>query len=87
VATTVVTPLTIARDPITHMPTDEELVILALKTLACFNFDALNLLPFVAQAVVWYLTHPAKNVRIQAVRTCVALLAAKHDARPAGIER
>ena len=51
-----------------------ELISLALNTLSTFNFNNMNLLPFVRDCVLAYLDHDNPPIRQQAAETCCALI-------------
>ena len=53
---------------------DHDVVLLALRTLESFNFEALSLLPFVQDCVSPYLDHEMPAIRKQAAVTCSRLL-------------
>lgn len=53
---------------------DTEIIVLALKTLATFDFEGQRLLPFVQRCAHYFLIHDRSEVRLEAVRTTCRLL-------------
>lgn len=57
-----------------NSPLSNRVVLLALETLANFNFDGVALLPFMRCCVTLYLDHENVAVRLQSAKTCSKLL-------------
>lgn len=53
---------------------DTEIIVLALKTLATFDFEGQRLLPFVQRCAHYFLIHERNEVRLEAVKTTCRLL-------------
>jgi FKBP12-rapamycin complex-associated protein len=55
-------------------PPDSQSVVLGLRTLGSFDFEGHSLLQFVRHCADTYLHSEEKEIRLEAVRTCSALL-------------
>jgi FKBP12-rapamycin complex-associated protein len=55
-------------------PPDSQFVVLGLRTLGSFDFEGHSLLQFVRHCADTYLHSEEKEIRLEAVRTCSALL-------------
>merc|ERR1719186_894358 len=55
-------------------PPDSQSVVLGLRTLGSFDFEGHSLLQFVRHCADTYLHSEEKDIRLEAVRTCSALL-------------
>merc|ERR1719228_2677072 len=64
----------ISTAPTSGEPPDSQSVVLGLKTLGTFDFEGHSLLQFVRHCADTYLHSEEKEIRLEAVRTCSALL-------------